>query len=549
MSVLNISSHPLQCGNTTARQGQSSQLNSFGLPAVVAYYPAVLKFCPNTSLGWYIEYYARSEKAQKLMRYRLRLNIVKRRYRKMSEFYEYANLLVAELNSNLRHGWTPEREQTPSAEMAIPTDMLTTPPAYSPSVPSFVHTGADETEDSRALMGTINELQKEVELLKGIVAQHEQTVPMAQVVTDDTDEDIAVEMPNTASVEVEVVPAVLPVAKPIAVAPSKDKGITVVELIDRFLKAKEGTVRKHTWRSYSSYAKLFKAYLQEFMPDIAVQDFDRQHAQAYMAYREEQMMAAKRKRGDVSDKSSRTINNHIKAHRLFFAWGLEEELITHNPFLQLKLQRNGEKRRGLVTDNALLRVREYLMEREQKGFLMVCMLIYSGFLRPKEIQELRIRDIHLDETCIIVPPEVSKNHCSRLVGLTSEIVEIMRSLHFEVLPMDYYICGKDLVPSKEKAPDASYSKAWVTMRKELNLPTSMQLYSLKDTGITTMLENGVPAIDVMKQAGHHDLSMTTRYASHRDNRLAQKMYENDMRFGVQPSESSKKDTDDECTER
>ena len=59
----------------------------------------------------------------------------------------------------------------------------------------------------------------------------------------------------------------------------------------------------------------------------------------------------------------------------------------------------------------------------------------------------------------------------------------------------------------------------------------MQLYSLKDTGITTMLENGVPAIDVMKQAGHHDLSITTRYANHRDTRIAQKMYNNNLSFG------------------
>lgn len=81
---------------------------------------------------------------------------------------------------------------------------------------------------------------------------------------------------------------------------------------------------------------------------------------------------------------------------------------------------------------------------------------------------------------------------------------------------------KGLIPGLESAPESAYTKAWMNMRRELKLPDTMQLYSLKDTGITNMLENGVPAIDVMKQAGHHDLSMTTQYANHKDIRIAQK---------------------------
>lgn len=126
---------------------------------------------------------------------------------------------------------------------------------------------------------------------------------------------------------------------------------------------------------------------------------------------------------------------------------------------------------------------------------------------------------------------MSKNHYSRVVGITAEIEELMHDLHFDVLPQDDYICGKDLVPNNVPARPALYSKTWVEMRKKLNLPESMQLYSLKDTGITNMLENGVPAIDVMKQAGHHDLAMTSRYANHKDTRIAQKMYHNNLSFG------------------
>lgn len=499
-----------------------SSTQSKSLKSCAAFYPATLKFSPSASLCWHIEYYARSAKTNKLIRYRIRLNSVKRRYRKISEFYEYSNMLVEEINIKLSQGWTPDKEDADelTGNSSVPNTLMTTPASFAPT--SFVPTPSS----THAYVSMINELQKEVAFLKNMVAQSSSAQP-----TPEQTNEIAAEPTN--AVEVDFVPAVASPAEdtPAADTPIYNKGITLVELVDRFLQAKEKVVRKDTMRSYSNYAKLFKTYLEEYLPGITAQDFSRADAQAYMAFREEEIAKVKAKRGDTTDTSARTINNHIKAHRLFFAWGIEEELVTNNPFAQLKLQRNEEKRRDLITDSALIKIKEHLTNTDQRGFLLVCMLIYSGFIRPKEIRELRIKDIHLKDHCIIVPPEVSKNHCSRVVGLTPEIESLILSLHMDVLPLNYYICGKDLGPNAEPAPAASYSKAWLNVRRELNLPETMQLYSLKDTGITTMLENGVPAIDVMKQAGHHDLSMTTRYANHRDTRIAQKMYTNNLSFG------------------
>ena len=525
MSISKIHSGSLQCEKSflspERKYFQSSKLKSYA-----AYYPAVLKFCPNQALGWHIEYYARANSTSKLVRYRIRLNSVKRRYRLMSEFYEYSNMLVEEINIKLSQGWSPDAEKAEEAtnSSSVPNTLMTTPASFAPT--SFVPTPSS----THTYVSMINELQKEVEFLKNMVAQSSS----AQATPEQTNEIAAAEPAN--AVEVDFVPAVTSPAEDTSVAdiPICNKGITLVELVDRFLQAKEKVVRKDTMRSYSNYAKLFKTYLEEYLPGVAAQDFSRADAQAYMAFREEEIAKVKAKRGDTTDTSARTINNHIKAHRLFFAWGIEEELVTNNPFAQLKLQRNEEKRRDLVTDSALIKIKEHLTNTDQRGFLLVCMLIYSGFIRPKEIRELRIKDIHLKDHCIIVPPEVSKNHCSRVVGLTPEIEALILSLHMDVLPLNYYICGKDLGPNAEPAPAASYSKAWLNVRRELSLPETMQLYSLKDTGITTMLENGVPAIDVMKQAGHHDLSITTRYANHRDTRIAQKMYNTNLSFGSKP---------------
>ena len=74
---------------------------------------------------------------------------------------------------------------------------------------------------------------------------------------------------------------------------SVKKGVTLVELVDRFIQVKEKTVRKDTFRSYKNYATLFKAYLKKYLPGILADNFSRADAQAYMAYREDEIMKSK----------------------------------------------------------------------------------------------------------------------------------------------------------------------------------------------------------------------------------------------------------------
>lgn len=54
------------------------------------------------------------------------------------------------------------------------------------------------------------------------------------------------------------------------------------------------------------------------------------------------------------------------------------------------------------------------------------------------------------------------------------------------------------------------------MRDSLKMPAAYQFYSLKDTGITEMLEAGVPAKFVKELADHHSLEMTEKYTHRSD---------------------------------
>ena len=62
------------------------------------------------------------------------------------------------------------------------------------------------------------------------------------------------------------------------------------------------------------------------------------------------------------------------------------------------------------------------------------------------------------------------------------------------------------------------------MRQDLHLPDTVQLYSLRDSGLTGLFDNGLDAKSVMKAADHHDLNITTRYiGKHADPELVNKV--------------------------
>lgn len=76
---------------------------------------------------------------------------------------------------------------------------------------------------------------------------------------------------------------------------------------------------------------------------------------------------------------------------------------------------------------------------------------------------------------------------------------------------DQYLFSEGYRPGKRLLTTRDTGRTWSNMRKALGLPDCYQFYSLKDTGITEMLEAGVPAKMVQELADHHSLEMTQKY--------------------------------------
>ena len=138
-------------------------------------------------------------------------------------------------------------------------------------------------------------------------------------------------------------------------------------------------------------------------------------------------------------------------------------------------------------------------------------LCFRYLVRPKEILMLRMCDIDFDTGILHIPPEVSKNHSERTIALGHDVMRYFRELQRRGLPSGTYIFSTDFKPGARPYTTKNLFAVWQRMRESLSMPESYHFYSLKDTGITEMLESGMPSKFVKDLAGHHSLSMTERY--------------------------------------
>lgn len=108
-----------------------------------------------------------------------------------------------------------------------------------------------------------------------------------------------------------------------------------------------------------------------------------------------------------------------------------------------------------------------------------------------------------------IPSFVAKNHNERVLALPDDIYDFL--VKYKDLNGDLYIFSTGYNPGKQLIDTRASGRTWSVMRAALQLPMSYQFYSLKDTGITEMLEQGMPAKYVKELADHHSLEMTEKY--------------------------------------
>lgn len=282
---------------------------------------------------------------------------------------------------------------------------------------------------------------------------------------------------------------------------SKNATVTFAKACELFMKDKSD-LRPDSLRSYKSYTYIIYKWADENgIGDKFCLHFGKQEAKRFM-------LAI----SSVGKKSARTYNNYLHHYQTMFAWMVQNDFMKENPFSDLKPKKVDEKIRKTIPAEDRKKILEYFAEMPE--YVVIMNLCFKCFIRPKEIRMLKIRHINYRDMVLDIPPDVTKNHHERIIPIPDELRAWFLGVKGE--RPDNYIFSTGFSPGSRQIGVHAIGKVWAAMREKLNLPASYQFYSLKDTGITEMLEAGVPAKYVKELADHHSLEMTEKYTHRSD---------------------------------
>ena len=298
--------------------------------------------------------------------------------------------------------------------------------------------------------------------------------------------------------------------------------VPLPHIIDQYLREKESELSASTMPAYRSFALRLKNWIETKYPQCNCALFTKLMAVQFLDH----LWSGKSAMSNVGKKitqeeghiSERAYNNNLKIGRSFFSWCINKCYAKENPFTPIKPKRPRQKTRTLIPESVRLQIDAYWKERNPAMQLM-CRLVYTALLRPVEATRVRVNQIRYDRNCIIMPPDQTKNGKERIGRIDNGLKVLLWKYTEGAAPSDYLFSNRAWTYGDKPKNSQMFAKEWMKMRDELKLPAKYQLYSLRDTGISDLMHDGVADIDVMHAAGHSDLSMTTRYADHIDDDL------------------------------
>jgi integrase/recombinase XerD len=299
---------------------------------------------------------------------------------------------------------------------------------------------------------------------------------------------------------------------------------TFKSCVDDFLisikkQVKDNVARPDTLRTYNSNLNLLQQYIKEKnIKIIFALEMNKQFCVNYLDWIY-----------IVRESSPRTRNNHLTFLRLFCSFLIGRGILNENPTLGIKNMKQLTKKRQVFPEAIKQIVNAELITYEN-GFNCLCMTTYFCFIRNTELGKLRVWNFNLNESSIYINKEISKNKKDETVTIPSQFLAFLKK-HIGNSPDDHYVFSSDqFKPGTKKMPIRKIGTAWEVLRNKLELDSIYQFYGLKDTGITDLLNSGVPAIKVRDQARHHDIKITEMYTQ-RNNSCDATIQQADISFG------------------
>ena len=267
----------------------------------------------------------------------------------------------------------------------------------------------------------------------------------------------------------------------------------------------DGNYREETYVGYASYPRnMVKWNGSRKVPITYIYQFDRLFVSEFLDY-----VYIDR------ENTAQTRDNYLTFLRVFSSYLVQNSYLKERPTEGISIlgKRLHRKQRTIIPDGDMIRLHDYLAEKN-KYFLLACYILHYCFVRPKEMSKIQISNFSIKKQTIFIPDSISKNKKNACVTLPKKVILLMLDLGIFNNPGDYYLFSDNFQPGKKYKSEKSFRDFWTRcVRKDLKFPPKYKFYSLKDTGITSMLKK-YDTVTVRDQARHADILMTDTYTPH-----------------------------------
>ena len=264
-----------------------------------------------------------------------------------------------------------------------------------------------------------------------------------------------------------------------------------------------GNYRKETYVGYKSYMKNLRGYVKEH-PIYYMYQMDR----AYLVTFLDHIFIDR-------DNGGQTRNNYLSWLGNFCGWAVDKSYLTTRPTDGIPFidRKHLKKKRQVIPTNVVKQISVYLKQNDPY-FLLACQLLYNCFIRPVEMTRLRVGWFNIKAGTITIPADAAKNRETMVVTVPKRVMAHAIELGtFHAASQDY-LFSINLRPGDHQVDPVIFRHHWDVVRRALNLRPEWQFYSLKDTGITEMLDRNIASIAVRDQARHSSLAVTEVYTRH-----------------------------------
>jgi len=264
----------------------------------------------------------------------------------------------------------------------------------------------------------------------------------------------------------------------------------------------DGVLREDTHRSYKSQLQNIEKWNEKrTIPISYIYQFNREFITEFLDYIYEDLQ-----------RSVITRNNYLTFASNFSQFLVNKQYMKVKPsdginFISTK---NVKKKRSVIEEQDIIRLCDYL-STNNKHYLLACYILHYCFVRRKEMSYIKLKYFNLQKQTLFIPGEISKNGEGEIVTIPEKIIHLMIDLSIFNHPDHYYLFTDNFQHGPNRKHEKQFTDFWAYhVRKDLKFPANYQFYSLKDTGITDMLER-YDVLTVRDQARHSSIEMTNKY--------------------------------------